>query len=328
VILIYCLTVRSPHGVMSYERQMIAKLAMPQRGQIQAALLRQMLARDGVIKEFGESETVIDELADQFGLNSMQRHAVLETVYRRENRVKKSSLWHRILFRAADELSRQGLVSRPTATFHLTQRREWMLTEKGFDAALKLCDIPATRRDSLLVASFEVCKIARDVINRSKPTRYSPIDTSKVARPKRTSSMLRRRGFRRAVVEAYGLRCAVCGLKINAPDGLTWEVEAAHIVPNHAKGRDDIWNGIAMCRLHHWAFDAGWFTFNGSFGVMLSDSLRHLPADYGIFGTYDFLRALADTPATLMLPAHQRWHPDITAIRRHNHHIFSRRAIR
>lgn len=162
---------------MSYERQMIAKLAMPAREKIQAALLRQLMACGGAIKEFGESEAVVGEMADHFGLDNIHRHAVLETVYRKENRVKKSSLWHRMLFRAADELSRKGLM--------------------------------------------KYKKIARDMINRSKPPDHTPIDASKEKRLKRASSMLRRRGFRQAVMEAYGYRCAVCGLKMPAPKGLS-----------------------------------------------------------------------------------------------------------
>jgi len=125
---------------MSYERRMIEQLAMPKREQVEQALLRKLLKHGGVIKEFGAGETIVDEIATDFGLNDRQRIASLETVYRKENRVKKSFLWHRLLFRAADTLAREKLVSRPTETFRLTKKREWMLTEKGFDEALWACD--------------------------------------------------------------------------------------------------------------------------------------------------------------------------------------------
>ena len=35
------------------------------------------------------------------------------------------------------------------------------------------------------------------------------------------------------------------------------EIEAAHIVPKSQKGSDDIRNGVALCKRHHWAFDYG-----------------------------------------------------------------------
>jgi hypothetical protein len=60
------------------------------------------LKHRGVVKEFAAGEEVVDELAEQFQLNSAQRAAALETVYRKENRLKKTLLWHRLLFRAAD----------------------------------------------------------------------------------------------------------------------------------------------------------------------------------------------------------------------------------
>src|SRR6266496_1232053 len=74
---------------MSYESRMLADLAMPGRGKIQRALLRTLLKHGGVVKEFAAGEEVVAELADQFQLNSAQRTAALETVYRKENRLKR-----------------------------------------------------------------------------------------------------------------------------------------------------------------------------------------------------------------------------------------------
>jgi len=60
---------------------------------------------------------------------------------------------------------------------------------------------------------------------------------------------VRRSGFGRRVVDAYGGVCAMCGLD----EGL---VEGAHIYPVQAPGSvDELWNGIALCANHHRAFD-------------------------------------------------------------------------
>jgi len=83
---------------MSYESRMLADLAMPSRSNVQRALLRTLLKHGGVVKEFAAGEEVVGELADQFQLNSAQRTAALETVYRKENRLKKTLLWHRLPF--------------------------------------------------------------------------------------------------------------------------------------------------------------------------------------------------------------------------------------
>lgn len=65
--------------------------------------------------------------------------------------------------------------------------------------------------------------------------------------------------FRLMVMMLYQDACAACGLKLHSPD-LRPEVQAAHIYPKALHGSDDLRNGIALCRLHHWAFDVGWFT--------------------------------------------------------------------
>jgi len=80
---------------MSYESRMLARLAMPTRTQVGHALLQTLLKNGGVVKEFGAGQEVVDQLADRFQLNRAQGTATLETVYRKEDRVKKSLLWHR-----------------------------------------------------------------------------------------------------------------------------------------------------------------------------------------------------------------------------------------
>ncbi len=247
---------------------------MPAQKEVERALFRVLLKQGGVVKEFGSGQEVVDEIAAEFKLNTAQRSAQLETIYRRENRLKKTSLWHRLLFRAADSLARQNLVSRPTETIRLTDRREWMLTEKGFEQALKLSGIPVASRDILPTKSYEVQKIVKKLVESPRPENYNPFDKSKKSTKTTRESILRTRGFRQAVIEAYICRCAVCGLKLNSPDSLTWEVEAAHIVPHRAKGRDDIFNGIAMCHLHHWAFDVGWFTLRDDYKIQISSHPR------------------------------------------------------
>src|SRR5207247_6951459 len=83
---------------MSYESRMLEQLAMPTRTEVGRALLRTLLKNGGVVKEFGTGQEVVDQLAEEFQLNKQQRTAALETVYRKENRLKKSLLWHRLLF--------------------------------------------------------------------------------------------------------------------------------------------------------------------------------------------------------------------------------------
>ena len=119
------------------------------------------------------------------------------------------------------------MVSRPTETLQLTKKREWMLTEKGLDAALKICNIPVAKKDCLPTKSFEVQKIVNKLKESSPSRDYDPFDNSKRITQTTREAVLRNRGFRQAVTEAYKWKCAVCGLKLKSPDSLLWEVEAA-----------------------------------------------------------------------------------------------------
>jgi predicted restriction endonuclease len=307
---------------MSYESRMLEQFAMPTRTAVAHALLRTLLKNGGVVKEFGAGQDVVDQLADEFRLNNAQRSAALETVYRKENRLKKALLWHRLLFRAADSLANEGLVSRPTQTFHLTQKREWMLTEKGFNEALRISDIPAKEKDSLPIKSYEVQKVVRKLLETRRPENYQPFDRSrKLVRTVRETA-LRVRGFRQAVIEVYDFRCAVCGLKINSPDSLCWEVEAAHIVPHGSFGRDDIFNGIALCRFHHWGFDVGWFALLDNYRICVSSKLSDLPSDFGRMGDRELIRTLSKKRSVIRLPSERRVYPHINSIRWHREFIF------
>ncbi|WP_049996228.1 HNH endonuclease [Halococcus sediminicola] len=77
--------------------------------------------------------------------------------------------------------------------------------------------------------------------------------------------------FATIVKDAYSNTCAVCGSQRESPDGIP-EVEAAHIYPKREGGSDDPRNGLALCRLHHWAFDAGWFGFSDDCGIVVREA--------------------------------------------------------
>lgn len=307
---------------MSYESEMLAKFAMPTQSVVEQTLLRALLRHGGVIKEFGDGEDIVDEMAAEFGLNKAQRSAVLETVYRKENRVKRASLWHRLLFRAAAELARKRLVSRPTQTVVLTDKREWMLTEEGYDRALALSGIPIADKETLPIKSYEVEKVVNTLREASLEKPFDPFDLTKKKVRTTRESVFRRRGFRQAVVEAYDYTCAVCGLSIRSPDQIYWEVQAAHIVPNRSFGSDDLRNGLALCGLHHWAFDVGWFTLRDDYRMRVSDGVSRLPNGAGRLWQFDTFHALVGHRAQIRLPKNRELSPHPAALEWHRINVF------
>ena len=307
---------------MSYESELLKLYKMPIRKEVEKALIISLYNHSGIIKEFGSGEEIVDEIASSFSLNEKQREAYLETVYRKENRVKKSYLWHRLLFRAADSLANQNLVTRPTVTFRLTNNKEWMLTEKGFDVALKHLKIPKTEKDFLPIKSYEVQKVVKKLKTISRPRVYNPFDEEKKTQLITIESKIRKRGFRFAIVEAYDYKCAFCGMKINSPDAKTWEVEAVHIVPHRLRGKDDMWNGLALCRLHHWAFDVGWFTLLDDYSVRISSKINFLPIGAGKFGESHFLESFIKEESKIFLPKEKEICPHKNALCWHRENIF------
>ncbi len=301
---------------------MLEQFNMPSRQKVEQALLQILLKHGGVIKEFGPGQEIVDEIANDFGLNENQRSAFLQTIYRKENRVKKAFLWHRLLFRAADALAKEKFVSRPTQTFQLMKKKEWMLTEKGFDEALKISNIPSVKKDTLPIKSYEVQKIVKKLIDSPRPENYNPFDKGKKIIKTTIEVTIRNRGFRQAIIDAYDYKCSVCRMKINSPDSLSWEVEAAHIVPHSFQGRDDIWNGLALCHLHHWAFDVGWFTLQDDYTIRVSSRASSVPSDFGILGNYEFIKEISSSYTKIFLPNRSTLYPHQHAIRWHRENIF------
>lgn len=70
----------------------------------------------------------------------------------------------------------------------------------------------------------------------------------------------RDRRFREIVLEAFNYQCCVCGQKI-IMKGVS-AIQAAHIIPRSSRGSNTLSNALALCMLHHWAFDRGYFTID------------------------------------------------------------------
>ena len=307
---------------MSYEGNMLEKYAMPSRQSVEKALLETLFRHNGVVKEFSSGEEIVAEIGDMFSLTDEQRIAVLERVYRKENRVVKTPLWHRLLFRAADSLAKQGLVTKPTTTTKLTSKREWMLTEKGYDAALHQLTISEDKKFTLPVKSYEVQQCIKKIIEAERPVDYCPVNSMKKTKTVTTKANIRSRSFRQAVIESYGYKCSVCGLMILSPDLKCWEVEAAHIVPHGLNGKDDIWNGIALCHFHHWAFDVGWFSLTNDYRIEMSSKIDELPSNHGKIDSYDFFRQNLIQNKTILLPNNKQLFPHEKSLEWHRKYVF------
>ena len=113
----------------------------------------------------------------------------------------------------------------------------------------------------------------------------------------------RDQGFRRIVIKAYDHRCALCGVRIVTPEGHT-VVDAAHIIPWSRSLNDDIRNGMALCKLCHWAFDEGMMGVSDTYDIITS---RQIAADPNVPGFLLTLsgRGIIPPPDRDLWPAQQ-----------------------
>lgn len=78
--------------------------------------------------------------------------------------------------------------------------------------------------------------------------------------------------FRTSVIQAYEHRCAICGYEVRF--GQTdLGLEAAHIMWFQAAGPDEVPNGLALCPMHHKAFDRGAIGIAPDHTVLISADL-------------------------------------------------------
>lgn len=113
--------------------------------------------------------------------------------------------------------------------------------------------------------------------------------------------------FRPLVLQAYGSQCAVCGTALKL-------VDAAHIVPvSDPRGDDAVTNGLALCRLHHGAYDIGLMGIQSNYKIVLNaaavERLHQVQLDGGLDVFCERL------PKTIRLPNVKEVYPDPKKLR-------------
>lgn len=110
------------------------------------------------------------------------------------------------------------------------------------------------------------------------------------------SKKLRDVSFRRRVLTAYSFHCAVCGIQLKL-------VEAAHIIPvNHENSTDETRNGLALCALHHKAYDHALITVGNDYSIQINHSqTRELKEQRLSDGLAEFSQGLR--PIIILPPA-------------------------
>ena len=142
----------------------------------------------------------------------------------------------------------------------------------------------------------------------------SEVGIHRATQPASRSSRKRNPEFRREVIRAYEHRCAVCDYDIRLDNNLLG-LEAAHIKWHAYDGPDKVSNGLALCTLHHKAFDLG--------GISLLDDLRLVVSDdlHGQNRAFD-LWFLEHRGKPIRTPRHDEQRPDPLFLRWHREQVF------
>jgi len=117
--------------------------------------------------------------------------------------------------------------------------------------------------------------------------------------------------FSKKIKGFYDNSCVVCRKKRFTAAGYP-EVEAAHIYPKEKNGSDDFRNGIALCKLHHWAFDNGLIFIDDDLTVRIWDKIQ-TDGNYEEISKYKNFKILLPNelnyrPHPVFLSAHRKLH--------------------
>ena len=122
--------------------------------------------------------------------------------------------------------------------------------------------------------------------------------------------------FRIVVLSNYTFTCALTGYRLTTISSGTI-VDAAHIYEYSESRNNDPRNGMALCRNAHWMFDAGLWTLNDHYTVLVAT--KHFDEeclDPGIKRLTEF------QGERIHLPSNQLQWPDPKYIKWHRDHRF------
>ncbi|EAA4812442.1 HNH endonuclease [Shigella boydii] len=119
--------------------------------------------------------------------------------------------------------------------------------------------------------------------------------------------------FRKNVLRAYNYQCAICGFNMRHDD-TTVALEAAHIKWKQHGGPCEIPNGLALCAIHHKAFDKGSIGLDENMRVLVSDAVNGGGIVERLFWDFD--------GKTIVLPQVRKNYPYEGFVEWHRNEVF------
>ncbi len=123
-----------------------------------------------------------------------------------------------------------------------------------------------------------------------------------------------RRGrlFVEEVLDSYERQCAICNQSIRLGDALIG-IDACHVKPIQHFGDDHITNGIALCKIHHWALDRGAISISENRDLLISPKLNGSRIN-------EYFHEFAQKP--IFLPRNSSFHLNEENVSYHRKYVF------
>lgn len=162
----------------------------------------------------------------------------------------------------------------------------------------------------------EVLSISQNIENISNIESLEDLQSSeKKPRISLKKSLVRDVFFRKSIVHLYNYRCALCSLKVN--HSVTQSiVDGAHIKPFSEFYDNSLGNGLSLCKNHHWAFDAGLFTINLEYHVIVSSNFEEESPHSKPLKEFQ--------GKSIILPSFQQYYPKQESLEWHRFYKFKR----
>lgn len=125
-------------------------------------------------------------------------------------------------------------------------------------------DLPAKLAFKVAVDDMTYLDRIRAGTHDTEMVSYENTDSRRAYITSKVRQRLHQRGFREQVLSAYKDQCALCRLRHREL------LDAAHIIPDsEPDGKPIVKNGIALCKLHHAAFDSFFIGIRPDFKVVV-----------------------------------------------------------
>jgi putative restriction endonuclease len=165
----------------------------------------------------------------------------------------------------------------------------------------RIVDLGLVEEDELLPRVDEADTAASLLQDEIEPW-DGPVDRATAL----VSRTVRDRQFRKRILDVYGCRCALTGMRLINGRGRA-EAQAAHVMSVEAGGPDAVNNGIALSGTVHWMFDRGLISLSDEGDILLSSKINDIEGVQKLI--YDNRRARLPSP--LAHRPHRRylqWH--------------------